>query len=60
MKKLSAIWTIAKKEFARFFKDKRTLFALFFPGIMIYIIYSFLGGTLMPSLNPSEDYTYRV
>ena len=60
MKKLSAIWTIAKKEFARFFKDKRMLMALFFPGIMIYIIYSFLGGTLMPSLNPSEDYTYRV
>ena len=60
MKKLSAIWTIAKKEFFRFFKDKRMLFALFFPGIMIYIIYSFLGGTLIPSLNPSEDYTYRV
>lgn len=60
MKKLSAIWTIAKKEFFRFFKDKRMLVALFFPGIMIYIIYSFLGGTLIPSLNPSEDYTYRV
>ena len=60
MKKLSAIWTIAKKEFARFFKDKRMLMALFFPGIMIYIIYSFLGGTLVPALNPSEDYTYRV
>ncbi len=36
------------------------LVALFFPGIMIYIIYSFLGGTLVPSLTPSEDYTYRV
>lgn len=60
MKKLSAIWTIAKKEFSRFFKDKRMLVALFFPGIMIYIIYSFLGGTLVPSLTPSEDYTYRV
>lgn len=60
MKKLSAIWTIAKKEFSRFFKDKRMLVALFFPGIMIYIIYSFLGGTLLPSLTPSEDYTYRV
>ena len=60
MKKLSAIWTIAKKEFSRFFKDKRMLIALFFPGIMIYIIYSFLGGTLIPSLTPPEDYTYRV
>lgn len=60
MKKLSAIWTIAKKEFSRFFKDKRMLVALFFPGIMIYIIYSFLGGTLVPSLTPSEDYAYRV
>ena len=60
MKKLSAIWTIAKKEFARFFKDKRMLVALFFPGILIYVIYSFLGGTLIPSLTPSEDYTYKV
>ena len=60
MKKLSVIWTIAKKEFSRFFKDKRMLIALFFPGILIYIIYSFLGGTLIPSLTPSEDYTYKV
>ncbi|MBQ2740921.1 MAG: hypothetical protein IJF39_04825 [Clostridia bacterium] len=60
MKRLSVIWTIAKKEFSRFFKDKRMLFALFFPGIMIYILYSFLGGALIPSLTPSEDYTYRV
>ncbi len=60
MKKFSAIWTIAKKEFFRFFKDKRMLAALFLPGIMIYIIYSFLGGVVMESMMPSEDYAYRV
>ena len=60
MKKLSAIWTIAKKEFFRFFKDKRMFAALFLPGILIYIIYSFLGGVVMDSMMPSEDYAYRV
>ena len=60
MKKFSAIWTIAKKEFFRFFKDKRMLAALFLPGILIYIIYSFLGGVVMDSMMPSEDYAYRV
>ena len=60
MKKFSTIWTIAKKEFSRFFKDKRMLMSLFLPGLLIYVIYSFLGGTLMDVMMPSEDYTYRV
>ena len=37
------IWTIMKKEFSRFFKDKRLVLALVLPGILIYVIYSFLG-----------------
>lgn len=60
MKKFSVIWTIAKKEFSRFFKDKRMLATLFLPGLLIYVLYSFIGGTLMQSLLPDENYTYRV
>jgi len=60
MKKFSVIWTIAKKEFSRFFKDKRMLATLFLPGLLIYVLYSFLGGTLVQSMLPDENYTYRV
>ncbi len=60
MKKFSVIWTIAKKEFSRFFKDKRMLVTLFLPGLLIYVIYSLLGGVVMQNLVPDENYTYRV
>lgn len=36
--------TIVKKEFARFFGDRQMLFtAVLLPGLIIYIIYSFMG-----------------
>jgi len=36
--------TIIKKEFARFFGDRQMLFtAVLLPGLLIYIIYSFMG-----------------
>lgn len=60
MKKFSVIWTIAKKEFSRFFKDKRMLATLFLPGLLIYCIYSFLGETVVQSLMPDENHIYRV
>ena len=60
MKKFSVIWTIAKKEFLRFFKDKRMLATLFLPGLLIYCIYSFLGGVIMESMTPDENYAYKV
>ena len=35
--------TIIKKEFARFFGDKRVVFnTLLMPGILIYVIYTFM------------------
>ena len=41
---MSGMWAIMKKEFDRFFKDKRTVFTtLFLPGIIIYAIYSLIG-----------------
>lgn len=38
-------WTIVKKEFARFFGDRSLVFtAVLMPGLLIYLIYSFMGS----------------
>ena len=58
--KNNAILTIFKKELARFFKDKRTLVALLMPGILIYIIYSIMGGFMGNAFMPDEDYVPTV
>lgn len=58
--KNNAIFTIFKKELARFFKDKRTLVALLMPGILIYIIYSLMGGFMGDAFMPDEDYVPTV
>ena len=54
--KNNAIFTIFKKELARFFKDRRTLVALIMPGILLYFIYSLMGGALSDSFSTDEDY----
>lgn len=51
-----AIFTIFKKEIARFFKDRRTLIALLMPGVLIYVIYSLMGGAMSDAFMPDEDY----
>lgn len=40
------VWTIIKKEFSRFFKDKRMVIAVFLPGILIYALYSIIGSAM--------------
>ncbi len=55
--KNNAIFTIFKKELARFFKDRRTLVSLIMPGILIYAIYSLMGGFMGDAFIPDEDYT---
>ena len=54
--KANAIFTIFKKELARFFKDRRTLTALLMPGLLIYVIYSLMGGAMGDAFMPDEDY----
>lgn len=54
--KTNAIFTIFKKELARFFKDRRTLIALLMPGLLIYIIYSLMGNFMGDAFMPDEDY----
>ncbi len=54
--KNNPIFTIFKKELARFFKDRRTLIALIMPGLLIYSIYSLMGNFMGDAFMPDEEY----
>lgn len=41
---MKSILTIVKKEFSRFFKDKRMILAIFIPGLLIFVLYSLMGA----------------
>lgn len=58
--KNNAIFTIFKKELARFFKDRRTLIALIMPGILLYFIYSLMGSALTSNLGTDEEYIPQI
>lgn len=49
--------TIIKKELARFFGDKRMVFTtILMPGLMIYIMYCFMGTFMAAEMMPDEAY----
>lgn len=52
----SGIVTIMKKELARFFGDKRMVFSILMPGILIYVMYSFMGTAMGDAFGVDEDY----
>ena len=55
------ILAIMKKELRRFFGDKRMIATLILPGLLIYIIYSLMGGALSENLaGGGENTEYRV
>lgn len=55
------ISTIIKKEFARFFGDKRMVFTtVIMPGLLIYIIYSFVVGGIRDTFESDKDYRPKV
>lgn len=60
MKRFNAIYTVFKKELARFLKDKRTLASLVFPGILIYVVYSLMGNFMSDMFQTDEDYKPAV
>ena len=60
-KRKNNILTIMKKELRRFFGDRRMLLSVILPGILIYVIYSIMGGVLSENLmGGGEDVEYRV
>lgn len=55
------VMTIIKKELTRFFKDKRMVFTtVLMPGLLIYVLYSFMGSGMMDQFAVDEDYSYQV
>ena len=51
------ILTIIKKEFARFFKDRRMVLTILLPGILIFALYSLLGNVFSKMAEGDKDYT---
>ena len=52
------VFTIMKKEFARFFGDKRLVITtLILPGLLIYLMYSFMGDGMTDMFSPTEGKT---
>ena len=60
MKKKNNIFTVMKKELARFFGDRRMMASIFLPGILIYLLYSLMGESLMSGFGTDEDTRYYL
>lgn len=57
----NAALSIFKKEMVRFFGDKRLVFTtIIMPGLLIFLIYSLMGQTLMSMLENDESTAYNV
>ena len=49
--------TIIKKEFARFFGDKRMVFTtVLMPGLMVYIMYTLMGNIMANQFTSAENF----
>ena len=48
---------LMKKEFLRFFRDPKLIFTMIFPGLLIYAIYSILGGVMW---DKEKTYDFRA
>lgn len=54
------ILTILKKEFARFFKDRRMVLSIFLPGVLIFLVYTLMGSIMSEVNKPDENYKYTA
>jgi len=54
---MNGIVTVMKKEFARFFGDKRMLLMTLAPAVLIYVVYSFMGTAMQDMFAPDEYHT---
>lgn len=48
------VLTIIKKEFSRFFKDKRMIITVLLPGLIIYLVYSLMGTVVGDMINKPD------
>lgn len=56
----SPILTIMKKELSRFFGDKKLVASILLPGILIYVMYTFMGSAMSDMFTTEESYTPQV
>lgn len=57
----SGILTIFRKELSRFFGDKRLAFTtILLPGLLIFVLYTFMGSALSSQFTVDEDYVPTV
>lgn len=56
----SDLLTIMKKELARFFGDKRMIMTALLPGVLIYVMYTFMGSGMSEMYTTDEDYVYQI
>lgn len=55
------MWTIVKKELARFFGDKTLFFStVLLPGLMIFVLYSFMGKAMVSQFQAEEAHVYEI
>lgn len=58
---MHTIFTIIKKELRRFFTDPRMLLSMFLPGVLIFVIYTFMGDMVQNVSNPKiTEYTVCI
>jgi len=57
---MNNVLTVMKKEFARFFGDKRMIAMILLPAVLIYVVYSFMGTAMQNMFAPDEDHTAMV
>lgn len=57
----NTIITILKKELKRFFIDKRMAFTtILMPGIMIFVLYTFMGDAISGMVTVDDGYVYKI
>ena len=60
MRMRSNVLTVMKKELCRFFGDRRMVLTMLLPGLLIFVLYSVMGDTLVKGMMTPEDYVYTV
>ena len=58
--KRNGILAIMRKELARFFSDRRMVVSILLPGVLIYVMYSFMGQAMVSLYGVEEDYVPTV
>ncbi len=56
----SGILTIMKKELARFFGDKRMVVGVLLPGVLIYVMYTFMGSAMGSAFGVDEGFVPKI